>query len=315
MNSTSSLPFLSNLSAINLESWYIPIDILSILCLILVIILSFLFLLIITIDKTCHTVPMLLVGNSCLAVFVHASNMCWMTIFVLQGDLQQIHRQDRFCIFRGYLLYVFCAVVICSFLLQALYRYIIVVYPSRVNWRSKRCQLLLIVLTWIYAFLFPFAFMFSNDITYNVDGDVCDIPIRLSFPLIFLALCVYNIPLTLVMLIYLKLIRYVKQMNRRVTPANVLSRAQRELKMTRRAVIMLMVLVPVCIPYTVFFILAFFTSLPVYHFRILSTFADVLLLCTIVIVFQFTDPLRSSVKKRLIIRSKAIASVEARIDH
>jgi hypothetical protein len=309
MNSTSSLAFLSNSSTINIESWYIPVDILNIICLTLIIILSLLFLLIIVIDKTCHTLSMLFVGNSCVAAVIHVSNMCWMGIFRLQNDLQAKQYQDRLCVFRGYLIFAFCAIVICSFLLQALYRYIIVFYPTRVNWLSVRIQLLLIVLTWIYGLVFPVTFMFTGDIIYNADNAVCDIPLRLSFALIFLALCVYCVPLSLVMFIYLKLILYVKKMNKRVTPANVLFRVQCELKMIRRIVIMVTVLVPICIPYAIFFILSFFISLPVYYFRILSTFAVVSLLYTMLIVFKFTDPLKLSVMKKLNIRSKVIVQV------
>ncbi|CAF1361545.1 unnamed protein product [Adineta steineri] len=246
------------------------------------------------------------VRNSCVAAVLHASNMCWTGVFRLQNDLQATQYQDRFCIFRGYLVYAFCAVVICSFLLQAFYRYILVVYPARSNWLSARNQCIFIVLTWIYALVFPLAFMFTGDIIYNADNDVCDIPIRLSFALIFLALCVYSIPLSLVMFIYLKLIRYVKQMHKRVTPANILFRVQRELKMTRRVVIMLTSLVPICIPYAIFFVLSFFTSLPIYHFRILFTFTSVSFLCTMVIVFKFTDALKLSVMKKLNLRSNTI---------
>ncbi|CAF1421090.1 unnamed protein product [Adineta steineri] len=225
---------------------------------------------------------------------------------VLAFNYAATQYQDRFCIFRGYLVYAFCAVVICSFLLQAFYRFILVVYPARSNWLSARNQLICIVLTWIYALVFPLAFMFTGDIIYNADNDVCDIPIRLSFALIFLALCVYSIPLSLVMFIYLKLIRYVKQMHKRVTPANILFRVQRELKMTRRVVIMLTSLVPICIPYAIFFILSFFTSLPIYHFRILFTFTGVSFLCTMLIVFKFTDALKLSVMKKLNLRSNTI---------
>ncbi|CAF1172472.1 unnamed protein product [Adineta steineri] len=231
----------------------------------------------------------------------------YMRFFFTQWPIiQATQYQDRFCIFRGYLVYAFCAVVICSFLLQAFYRFILVVYPARSNWLSARNQLICIVLTWIYALVFPLAFMFTGDIIYNADNDVCDIPIRLSFALIFLALCVYSIPLSLVMFIYLKLIRYVKQMHKRVTPANILFRVQRELKMTRRVVIMLTSLVPICIPYAIFFILSFFTSLPIYHFRILFTFTGVSFLCTMLIVFKFTDALKLSVMKKLNLRSNTI---------
>ncbi|CAF0964996.1 unnamed protein product [Adineta ricciae] len=305
MNSTIDLVFLSN-TTFSIEFWHIPLDIFNIVCLILVIVLSLLFLSIIIFDKTCHTVPMLFVANSCVIGVLHASNMFWISILRLQNDLQTTQHQDRSCIFQAYLRYAFCAIVICSFLLQAVYRYLIVFYPKHVTWLSLRSQFLLIVLTWLYGLTFPMAFMFNGDIGYIADIDVCDVPLRLSFALIFLSLCVYSIPLSLVMFIYLKLIRYVKMMNQRVTPANVLFRIQRELKMIRQIVITITVLVPICIPYTIFFILSFFTALPVYYFRILFTFAVGSFLFTMLTVFKFTDPLKLSMMKKLNIRSKIL---------
>jgi hypothetical protein len=50
-----------------IEFWFISLDIFSIVCNILMIGLRIFFLLVIILDKTCHTVPMILVGNSCLA--------------------------------------------------------------------------------------------------------------------------------------------------------------------------------------------------------------------------------------------------------
>ncbi|CAF1424752.1 unnamed protein product [Adineta steineri] len=64
----------NNSSTTNIESWFIPFNILNIVRLILVIILALIFLFIIIFDKTCHTVPIILVAISCLAELVLASD-------------------------------------------------------------------------------------------------------------------------------------------------------------------------------------------------------------------------------------------------
>ncbi len=46
------------------------------------------------------------------------------------------------------------------------------------------------------------------------------------------------IPISLIILIYFKLVRYVREMSKNITTANSLARAQRELKMVRRIVIL-----------------------------------------------------------------------------
>jgi hypothetical protein len=139
----------SNLTAISIESWFIPFDIFNVLCLIFVIILAIAFLFLIIIDKTCRTVPMMLVANSCLTELIFASDLLGISVFALENDLQQIEYQDSLCIFRGYMSYAAGSLQSYSYLLQAIYRYVVVVYPARLIYQSARFQIFLICLTWI----------------------------------------------------------------------------------------------------------------------------------------------------------------------
>jgi hypothetical protein len=97
---------------------------------ILAIIVALIFLIIIALDKTCHTVPMMLITNSCLAELIFASILLWMAVVTTQNDLEQIEYEDPLCIFRSYLEYVGYALQNYSYFLQAIYRYIIVVHPT-----------------------------------------------------------------------------------------------------------------------------------------------------------------------------------------
>ncbi|CAF0890138.1 unnamed protein product [Adineta steineri] len=298
MNSTN-FTSISNSSIINIESWFIPFDILNIICLIIAIILTIIFLIIIIFDKTCHTVPMMLVANSCFVILMCASDILWISIFTLQRDLQLNQYQDIFCIFRGYLTYVLCAALNYSFLLQAFYRYLIVVYPARLFWQLRRNQFIFIIIKWIYVFIFPLPFTFTGDIIYNVNNQICQIPFRLSFTMIFVAICVYGIPVPLIILIYLKLIQYVRKMNKRVIPVNILFRAQRELKMVRRTMILTMIIVILGLPYASFIVVSFFTSPPLYHFRIAYIFVTISLVFVMIVLLEFTEPLKASITKKL----------------
>ena len=56
-------------------------------------------------DKTCQTVLMILVINSCVAELLYASDVLSMAILTFTTDLTQIEFEDRFCSFRGYLKY------------------------------------------------------------------------------------------------------------------------------------------------------------------------------------------------------------------
>jgi hypothetical protein len=306
MNSTFSpvlVIFVNNSATTTVESWFIPLDILASICLILTIILATIFLFLIILDKTCHTVPMILTGNICLTGLICGIVHFSINVFALQNDLKQIQYQDSFCIFRGYLSYASAALHNYSYVSSAIYRYITIVYPTRLFWQSARMQILLIGLAWILAFIFPLLFIFTGEIIYNVDNQICQVPLRFSFSILYAPHFIYIIPVNLVIFIYLKLVRYVRGMNQRVTPANTLSRAQRDLKMVRRIVILIHILFIAGFPLTLFLFLSFANRAPKYHFRIGFIFVDASMLFIMIALFQFTDTLKASARK--IINSRA----------
>ncbi|CAF0758847.1 unnamed protein product [Adineta steineri] len=289
--------YANNSSTTNIQSWFIPFDIINIICLILVIILAFIFLFIIIFDKTCHTVPMILIANSCLAELVLAIDLFWMAIFTLDNDRKQQQYEDLFCVFRGYITYVACFTQNYSYFLQAIYRYLTIVYPSRLFWQSKRVQIFLIILSWIIAFICVFPHLFTGRIIYQVDDQMCQMSLELSFITVYNVVLLYLIPMNGTILIYFKLVRYVKEMSKNVTPANTLLRVERELKMIRRIVILVSMLITFGLTYAIFIFMSFFTQPPKYHFRIAYIFVNVSLVFILIALFKFTDPIKTSLMK------------------
>jgi hypothetical protein len=104
-------------------------------------------------------------------------------------------------------------------------------------------------------------------------------------------------PVNVIMFINSKVVRHVKDISKRAAPANTLSRAQRELKMVQRIVRIVFILAISGLSYASFALMSFFTRPPKYHFRIVLVFIDVSLVFIMVALFQFTDPLKTSVKK------------------
>ena len=88
-------------------------------------------------------------------------------------------------------------------------------------------------------------------------------------------------------------------MSQVVTPVNQLARAQREVKMVRRIVMLVFVLVTLGLPYTIFFVMAFLTTPPIYHFRIAFLSVDVSLALVMLALGQFTDPVKMFFKQRI----------------
>jgi hypothetical protein len=296
---TTVMPFENTSILITTELWFIPLDILMILCTVFSVVLAVVFLIIIIFDKACHTVPMMLVANSCLAEVVFGSDMLGTAIFTFINDFKQIQYQDSLCVFRGFTGYVVTVLQNYSYLLQAIYRYIIVVYPTRLSWQSARFQLLFICLTWIFGFVLATPYILTGAIIYDVNNQICQMPLRLDFLTIYNALGVYIIPVSLIVFIYYKIVRYVKEMSKNITTANTLTRAQRELKMIRQIVILVNGVATIGFPYALLILISFFTPAPKYDFRIAYIFVDVSLAFVMVALYKFTEPLRVFVEKRI----------------
>ncbi|CAF1594022.1 unnamed protein product, partial [Adineta steineri] len=295
-----------NSSIINIESWFIPIDIIITTFTTIAIGLTILCLCLILFDKTCHTIHMLLVANSCLTAFLFGCAMLSSFIIMLINDLKQIYYPDSYCIFQAYISYATCAAFNYSFVLQALYRFILIMYPRILFWQKRQIQMLCICKSWILGFVCPIMFLFNNGIVYNYDNQVCQLPLRFSFSVIYISFTVYGIPVTLIIFIYFKLLRYVQETSKNVASINVLSRARRELKMIRKIVILISILIGVGFVYAIFIIMSFFNSLPKYHFRIAYVFGSSSFLLVIMTLFQFTDPLKISLRKVINIQSNTI---------
>lgn len=277
---------------IEIEYWFIPVDVIMIICTGFVIFVSLIVLLITMFDKTNRTISMILLWNSLIAEMVFACVMCSMAIFSFENDRKQIEYEDCLCIFRGYMSYAISAVRSHSYFLHSIYRYMIILHPSNRYFQSQRFQLCLIIFTWFISLIHPFPFLLTNQIEYNFSNQVCHIPFEKPLSIFYTCLFAYLNPLTMIAIIYLKLVQYIRRMNQLITPVNQYLRIQREFVMVRRIVMLLSVLITLGLPYTIFFLMSFFTSPPRYYFRWAFLSVDVSLACVIVVLLQFSDSIK-----------------------
>lgn len=297
---------LNESQSIQMESWFIPIDILSISVIVVIICLSIIYLLIIIFDKTTHTVAMMLVANSCLIQLILGITMLGNSIFRFENDLKQIQHEDRFCAFRGYLTYALSAVQNYSYLLQSFYRYKIVRHPTRIFWQRRKIQLSFIIVSWLFALIFPLPPLVTGQIQYIVDDQICQVPLTLSFTMPFHAFCIYLMPISMIIFVYSKIVRYVHGINGRTIVINTIIRAKRELRMIRRISLLIIILATIEFPYALFVFMGFFTKPPRYHFRIAWIFMDISSLVVTIVLFLFTEPFQISIKKLLKFRRNLI---------
>lgn len=303
---------MENHSLPTIEWFYIPNDILMLVTTILAIGFSCLFILIIVLDKTCRTMPMFLVGNSCLSSLMFEFIVLHMSIFALNNDLNEIFIEDTLCIIRGYFGYVFAGILYYSFFIQSVHRYLTAVYPMHSFNESYKFIFVIVIISWLLGFIYPLVLLLTHGIVYNADNQICQLPMKFSFSMIYLTLFVFSLPMIGIGIIYFLLVRYVKQMNKRMASVNALARARNQLKMIQRIIILISILLIVGIPYLLLSVMSWFMSIPKYHFRIGCLFTNISMLCVKVALLQMTDPLKECLIKKLRRNANTIVPITVR---
>ncbi|CAF1136287.1 unnamed protein product [Adineta steineri] len=223
-----------------------------------------------------------------------------MAIFTLQHDLQKSSEKNlSFCIILGFIGYGLVGLQNYSYLLIAVYQYISVVYPNKIIWRTVRIQWCLIIVIWIVCIMDIFPVFVTGQITYNVNNQICQVPLRLSLPLIYVAAIIYIIPNSGIVVVYIKLTRYVHQMSSRTISNNTLFHARRELRLVKRTFILTNTLIVLGFPYLIFNLTSFFTPPPKYDLRIAFLCGDISVLVVIIIGYCFTPNIKSIIRKIL----------------
>ena len=295
-----------NSTSIPNQFWFIPTDILMITSSSLAALLAALSLSIILIDKTCRTVPMMLVANTCLIELLFATDMFALALFTLNNDLKQIRYQDALCVTRAILGYMTPLLQNFSFLIQAIYRYLAVVYPSRLFYQSAKFQGFMICLLWIFGLLYTVSVLVFGKIKYLDSDQICQQPLILCFVTIYNMLLIFVIPCSSTICVYFKLVLYARKMNRNSTAVNLLKRAKQELKMLRRIVILVFGVLCICLPKASVVFMGYFTPPPMYHFRIAFLFVHISLAFVMITIFKFTDQFQNFLMKTIRSRSTRV---------
>ena len=84
-----------------------------------------------------------------------------------------------------------------------------------------------------------------------------------------------------------------------MTHHNTLMCVKPELKMFQRIMKLITILLTLGMPYMIFIFMSFLVAPPKYHFRFAFIFVHMSLLLGLIVLFQFTNPLRTSIMKRL----------------
>jgi hypothetical protein len=145
-------------------SWYIPIDILIILISLVTAIFALIFVVIIIFNRSLRNLATVLSSHTCLSIAFFSLTITLIAVHQYQCDMtssaESMVCDDSFCIIRNYLNTVGTTWALYSFLIQAIHRYLTVVYPSKLVLKTYRFYSLIIVIQFLIASFVPCPFHF-----------------------------------------------------------------------------------------------------------------------------------------------------------
>ena len=244
------------------------------------------------------SVSSLLASNTYLSALTYSSAHFAIAVAVLKSDMvvkngTRIPLDNPFCMSSALVFYGGCALLYYSYVMEAIQRFSRVVLHDYRWLHKRRIQCLFILGQWIICILATFIpLIFTNQLQYDLNMNMCIIPIRSSGWTMYYALFCYTIPLVLVGIFYHRLIQYIMTARNRVSAClisgSVVISAQRQLALIQRVVILVGILVCSGLPYCLFIFIGFWTNPPEYQFRISFLCVDIALASVVLAMFCYS---------------------------
>ncbi|CAF1417220.1 unnamed protein product [Adineta steineri] len=263
------------------------------------IVISLIYLIVITLTQGRNiSVSSLLASNTFLSALVYSSAHFAIAVSTFRSDIGVIdgirYRQyNPFCMSSAFVFYGGCALLYYSYVMEATQRFArVVLYDYR--WLYKcHIQLIFIIFQWfacIFGTFIPLAL--TDQLQYDINMNMCIIPIRSSGWTMYYAIFCYSIPLVLIIAFYHRLIQYILTVRSRVSAClisgSVVIAAQRQLALIQRVIVLAGILTISGLPYCVFIAIGFWTDPPIYQFRISFLCVDIALASVVCTMFCYS---------------------------
>ena len=215
--------------------------------------------------KKPQNVSLLLTCNTCLAIICASGTLSYMSLSSIIGDLG-INSLNWMifwaCYMRGYLHFVFINAIYLSYVLQAGFRLFRIAFHEYKCLRTIYSFTYYIFVQWIVSFLLILPVLiarqgYSSLIVYLSDEFYCQVPMTSIRGIVFSILSVYFVPVCCIGLIYLWILIYIRRRSQRlvVIIMSVRQQTQRDTIILRRICLVMIVLLSLGIPSTIFVIL------------------------------------------------------------
>jgi len=188
------------------------------------------------------------------------------------GNLHpSISFDDYYCQLRSYINYVFICAFYYSCALQAIFRLFRVVFPKHKILQSRFVFTIAIIIQWLIPVFYILAYLLLGDFEYHPDISSCWISFKNIRALSIAMAFVYGTPLIIMSIIYVCIIRYVRQA---VYAQQIRENAnKRDLLIVKRILVLVLIAMGIGIPtgvlLIIYMITNYLTSLA-YHIQALS---------------------------------------------
>ncbi|CAF1008405.1 unnamed protein product [Didymodactylos carnosus] len=174
-----------------------------------------------TIHRPLRTVTNLLIANTCTAGILFA--MADISIVIRVNEFDRLPtgefpvERDLFCETRTYLVLLASNGVYQSLAVQALSRYFFVIYHKKKQLQTLKVHILMIVVQWVFTMLILAPFFLKKTLVFEywTLTYVCVFPKSSLLITVYRSLAGLLIPVTLIISIYLAVLRYIRQRGRR----------------------------------------------------------------------------------------------------
>ncbi|UJR11548.1 hypothetical protein I4U23_015728 [Adineta vaga] len=219
-------------------------------------------------------------------------------IQTLLGDLYEKDFNSSACIPIGYVSYVFLNMFYWAFINQAVFRLCRIVYPKYRYLQSFWFHISLSLVELIFSCIILCPLLFWHGIVYLTNEYYCYVKFTHTRGIFWLAFGIYGIPLSILSLIYLRIIIFLRRQQSKNLTLTIQQNQQRDFQVFQRILITIGVLVILGIAPITFLIMSHITGEEYFlAFRLIWPFISITMIGSSLSLFIFTPQLKNMILK------------------
>jgi hypothetical protein len=270
-----------------------------------ILICLFVFCLIIIFHRQSRSIPILLASHTCSTLLISAfmlASMVTASLIGFMGIVLEQHGNSKWCRWRGFFIHGFLCALYDSYILQAGYRLCRVVFYRHKNLQSFPLYSLLVPIESLFGVVSISPVLLRGDVIYLPSEYYCQTPFTNIPAICYIALRLFFLPILFISLVYIYLLKHVRQTNSSITTINENHRGRskqdtRDLIVIKRLLLMLSVLLLLGLPSIIFLSIFMITGHLIsitYRIGWLSVSFSLVFLAYMLI--ELTNPLRKTVR-------------------